>query len=161
MGGYAGDMAGQRAAAQTALLPVDNRQVEPLKEKCGQLLGRKLGFHWSELELAVQNVVDYYCTDDRSTPFLERGLERLSELRAGTPLRAANAHELGRCLEVYSIIENAEMVMRASLARTETRLRPARFTRVEYPNQDDANFFCFLDQRLSGGQATFSKVALK
>jgi succinate dehydrogenase/fumarate reductase flavoprotein subunit len=79
-------------------------------------------------------------------------------LRAETPLKADNAHELGRCLEVRSIIENAEMVLRASLERKESRRHPTRFTRADYPERDDANFACFLCQQRSDGVVRFSKI---
>jgi succinate dehydrogenase/fumarate reductase flavoprotein subunit len=159
MGWHAGDKAGQRATRQKSLWPASDRQAQPLKELCERMLNRKQGFHWTELETAVQNVVDYYCNDERSAPFLQRGLTRLEELRAGTHLKAENPHELGRCLEVRSIIDNAEMVLHASLARQESRLRPAKFTRVDYPNQDDVNFHCFLSQRRgSSGETAFARI---
>jgi succinate dehydrogenase/fumarate reductase flavoprotein subunit len=104
--------------------------------------------------------VDFYCGDERCESYLTRGLERLDQLKAETPLRAQNAHELGRCLEVRSIIENAKMVMRASIERKETRRLPSRFTRVEYPEKDDKNFFCFLSQKCVDGNAVFSKILL-
>lgn len=160
MGWHAGDMAGLRAGKQSALLPVSGEPERPLKELCAGMLDRKLGFHWTELELAVQNAVDYYCGDERSANYLKRGLERLDQLRAETPLKAETPHELGRCLEVRSIIENAEMVMRASLARKESRRGPARFTRADYPEQDDQNFLCFLSQQLVDGEVSISKIAV-
>ena len=126
---------------------------------CSCMLSLKVGFHWTELELAVQDIVDYYCGDERSENYLKRGLERLAQLRVETPLKAANAHDLGRCLEVRSIMENAEMVMRASLERKESRRHPSRFTRVDYPEQDDANFFCFLSQKWTEDGVKFSKIS--
>jgi succinate dehydrogenase/fumarate reductase flavoprotein subunit len=75
-------------------------------------------------------------------------------------LKAENAHELGRCLEVRSVIENAEMVMRASIERKESRRQPSRFIRAEYPEQDDANFFCFLSQKRIDEKVRFSKIPL-
>ena len=158
MGWHAGDLAGQRAKKQHSLLAAREEPKEKLMQQCAEMLNRKVGFHWTELELAVQNVMDYYCGDERSESYLKRGLERLDQLRAETPLKAENAHELGRCLEVRSIIENAEMVMRASLERKESRRQPSRFTRADYPEQDDANFFCFLCQKRTEGGVTFSKI---
>ena len=111
--------------------------------------------------LAVQNVVDYYCGDERTEADLKRGLKRLSELESSTPLKAENPHELGRCLEVRSIIDNAEMVMRASLERKETRKAPFGFIRTEYPERDDENFLCFLNQQLVDGKIRFSKIPVK
>jgi succinate dehydrogenase/fumarate reductase flavoprotein subunit len=137
---------------------VDDEPLEAMQQLCSCMLNRKLGYHWTQLELAVQDIVDYYCGDERSENYLKRGLERLDQLRSETPLKAENAHELGRCLEVRSIIENAEMVMRASLERKESRLRPSPFVRADYPEQDDTNYLCFLNQKLVNGEVRFSKI---
>ena len=160
MGWHAGDLAAQRAKRQNYLVNVNDDPVEAVKQLCSSMLDRKSGYHWTQLELAVQNVVDYYCGDERSENFLKRGLERLAQLRAETPLKAENSHELGRCLEVRSIIENAEMVMRASLARKESRRKPSRFFRADYPEQDDANYLCFLCQKQVDGKVEFTKVSV-
>ena len=74
---------------------------------------------------------------------LKRGLERLADAKTA-PLAAENPHELGRCLDVKSIIDNAELVLRSSLERTESRPIPFAFNRVDYPEQDDANWKVFL-----------------
>ena len=161
MGWQAGDMAAQRALKQSSLLPVSDEKLDPLVEICSNLLDNKDGYHWRQLELAVQNVVDYYCGDERTEAYLKRGLKRLSELESSTPLKAENPHELGRCLEVRSIIDNAEMVMRASLERKETRKAPFGFIRTEYPERDDENFLCFLNQQLVDGKIRFSKIPVK
>jgi succinate dehydrogenase/fumarate reductase flavoprotein subunit len=158
MGWRAGDLAGLRANNQKSLSAVRQEPIDALKQFCSEMLNRKIGFHWTELELAVQHVMDYYCGDERSADYLNRGLQRLDQLRAETPLKADNAHELGRCLEVRSIIENAEMVLRASLERKESRRHPSRFTRADYPERDDANFACFLCQQRSDGVVGFSKI---
>jgi succinate dehydrogenase/fumarate reductase flavoprotein subunit len=160
MGWHAGDLAAQRAGRQKTPPPVKEEPVVALKQLCLSMIDQKLGFHWTQLELAVQNIVDYYCGDERSENYLERGLERLAQLRSETPLQAENPHELGRCLEVRSIIENAEMVIRASLERKESRKLPSRFTRADYPEQDDANYLCFLCQQNIDGEVKFSKIAV-
>ncbi len=160
MGWHAGDLAAQRAKKQSHLLPMSDEPLESLKQLCSGMLDRKTGIHWTELEIAVQDIVDYYCGDERSENYLKRGLDRLAQLKAETRLKAENAHELGRCLEVRSIIENAEMVMRASLERKETRRFPSRFVRADYPEQDDANFFCFLSQKFMDGKIGFTRIAV-
>jgi succinate dehydrogenase/fumarate reductase flavoprotein subunit len=158
MGWHAGDQSALRAKEKSAMPETGGKEVEHLKNLCSEMLGRKHGIHWTDLELAVQQIVDYYCGDERSESYLVRGLERLDQLRSETLLKADNAHELGRCLEVRSIIENAEMVMRASIERRESRRQPSRFTRVEYPETDDENFLCFLSQKLVEGKVVFSKI---
>ena len=158
MGWHAGDLAAQRAKKQNFLVTANEEPLESVKQLCASMLDRKLGYHWTQLELAVQDIVDYYCGDERSENFLKRGLQRLEQLCAETPLKAENAHELGRCLEVRSIIENVEMVMPASLERKESRRLPSRFSRADYPEQDDANYLCFLNQKLIDGEVKFSKI---
>jgi succinate dehydrogenase/fumarate reductase flavoprotein subunit len=160
MGWHAGDRAASCAKESSTMPEGDSNQVQSLKNLCTEILGRKHGIHWTDLELAVQQIVDYYCGDDRSENYLVRGLERLDQLRSETLLKAENPHELGRCLEVRSIIENAEMVMRASIERKESRRQPTRFARVEYPEKDDENFLCFLSQKMVGGKVVFSKIPL-
>jgi adenylylsulfate reductase subunit A len=161
MGWQAGDLAARRAKKQNSLLTANDEPVERLKHLCSKMLEQKIGFHWTELELAVQNIMDHYCGDERSENYLKRGLERLEQLKKETPLKAENPHELGRCLEVGSIIENAEMVMRASLERKESRKRPSRFIRADYPEEDDKNFFCFLSQQRKDGAVRFSKISIE
>jgi succinate dehydrogenase/fumarate reductase flavoprotein subunit len=161
MGWHAGDNAGTRAKAQGALAAIDAEQVAALIARCEAMMNARAGFHWSELELAVQNTTDYYCADKRSAPFLERGLSRLDELVETTPLKAANPHELARCLEVRSIVENAAMIMRASLAREESRPYPARFSRADFPEQDDDRFRCFLSQAATSQGYAFTRIPLR
>ncbi|MBW2064187.1 MAG: hypothetical protein JRJ03_04545 [Deltaproteobacteria bacterium] len=55
----------------------------------------------------------------------------------GGPLRAENPHELGRCLDVRSIIDSAELVLRASLERKKSRPTPFGFRRSDYLRQDE------------------------
>jgi succinate dehydrogenase/fumarate reductase flavoprotein subunit len=149
-----------RAKDKPFLPEACGKAVESLKHLCASMLERKHGIHWTQLELAVQQIVDFYCGDERCESYLARGLERLDQLRAETALKAENPHELGRCLEVRSIIENAEMVMRASMERKESRRVPSRFMRVEYPDQDDRNYLCFLSQKRVDGKVVFSKIFL-
>jgi succinate dehydrogenase/fumarate reductase flavoprotein subunit len=155
---------GARVFAPEELGPVDvlavGEQVAALSNLCSALMNAPRGFHWSELELAVQNTADYYCADARSAPWLERGLARLEDLLESTPLKAESPHELGRCLEVRSIAENAAMIMRASLARRESRRYPARFVRADFPEQDDEAFRCFLRQEATNGGCSFTRMPL-
>ncbi|MBW2095945.1 MAG: FAD-dependent oxidoreductase [Deltaproteobacteria bacterium] len=145
-GWHAGEMAAQRARAQKSFLTAGEETAEARKTLCSEMLGRERGFHWREVEIGVQNLMDFYCGDIRSGPMLERGLERLEDARKA-PLKAENPHELGRCLDVMSIIDNADLVLRASLARKESRPIPFGFRRADYPEQDDEKWKVFLGIR--------------
>ena len=136
-------------------------ELEKARERgivCSEMLDRRRGFHWKEVEIGVQNLMDFYCGDIRSEAMLKRGLERLEDAKEA-PLKAENPHELGRCLDVKSIIDNAEVILRASMERKESRPTPFGFRRAEYPRQDDDNWLCFLAIRKEAdGTFRFSKL---
>ena len=76
-------------------------------------------------------------------------------------LNAANPHELGRCLEVRFLTDNAEMVMRASLARKESRMHPTRFYRADFPEQDDRNWFAFSTIKLEDSEFRTARIPVQ
>jgi succinate dehydrogenase/fumarate reductase flavoprotein subunit len=161
-GWYAGEMAAQRAKQQNAFLPVEEDTVKTRKEMCSRILDSEAGFYWKEVELYVQNLMDFYCGGVRSKGLLERGIARLDDAKEA-PLKAENPHELGRALDVKSIIDNAELILRSSLERTETRGGLlGSFVRAEYPEQDDKNWHCFLAiKQNADGRFTFTKIPLE
>jgi len=161
MGWHAGEMAAKQAREQRDFLPVDEGQLELLKELCADTKSDGGGLHWREVEIAVQNLVDYYAGDVRAEEMLKRGIERLSDIKRNVSFRAESVHELVRCLEVRSVIDNAEMVMRASLERKESRKFPFGFYRADFPEQDDRNWLCFLALKLRDGEFNFSKIPIK
>lgn len=153
-GWHAGKMAAERAREESGLLPFGDEVVKARKGLCEDILGRSRGFYWREVETYVQNVMDFYCGDVRSEPMLRRGLDRLEDAKAA-PLRAENPHELARSMDVKSIIDIAEAVLRASIERKETRMAPTPFRRAEYPEQDDEHWLRFLAIRRQGSDFTF------
>jgi succinate dehydrogenase/fumarate reductase flavoprotein subunit len=62
---------------------------------------------------------------------------------------------------VISVLENAEMVLRASVERKESRRIPFGFYRADFPDKNDQEYFTFLGQRLKGKGVEFSKVEIK
>jgi succinate dehydrogenase/fumarate reductase flavoprotein subunit len=161
MGWRAGEMAGKAAQRQKTFVPTKNEALQSFKQFCSQTLRNSQGVDWQEAELALQNIMDYYAGSVRSELMLRRGVERLQELKQKVSFRADTPHELGRCLEVKSIMENAEMIVRASLERRESRRAPYGFYRADYPEQDDKNWLAFLAMKLDGQKFTFSKVPVK
>jgi succinate dehydrogenase/fumarate reductase flavoprotein subunit len=154
MGWHAGGMAAQRAREERELLPFRDEVVKARQGLCEDILGRNRGFYWREVETYVQNIMDFYCGDVRSEPMLRRGLERLEDAKSA-PLRAENPHELARSMDVKSIIDIAEAVLRASIERKETRMAPTPFRRAEYPEQDDEHWLRFLVIRKTGSEFKF------
>ncbi len=81
MGWHAGGMAAGRARGEKILLPVDDAPARWRKQTCEEIMGRRRGFYWKEVELYLQNLMDFYCGDVRGEGLLRRGLERLRMLR--------------------------------------------------------------------------------
>ncbi len=154
-------MAARAAQKQKSFIPVKNEKLQSLKQICSQILRNNQGVDWQEAELALQNIMDYYAGSVRSELMLRRGVERLEELKRKISFRADNPHELGRCLEVRSIIDNGEMILRASLERKESRRAGYGFYRADYPEKDDKNWLAFLALKLEGQKFTFSKVPVR
>jgi succinate dehydrogenase/fumarate reductase flavoprotein subunit len=161
MGWKAGEMAAKEARKQKSFVPTNNENLQSFKQFCSQTLRNSQGVDWQEAELALQNIMDYYAGSVRSELMLRRGVERLQELKQKISFRADNPHELGRCLEVRSIMENAEMIVRASLERKESRRAPYGFYRADYPEQNDKDYLAFLALKQDGQKFTFSKVPVK
>jgi len=59
-------------------------------------------------------------------------------------------------VENYNMIEVAEMSVRASLMREESR----GYFRPDFPNKDDANWHCMLAAHLQNGEMAFAKIPL-
>ncbi len=159
-GWHAGGMAAKRAKAQKAFLPVDDEILNERVATCAEISDRKVGFHWKEVEIAVQNLMDFFCGNVRNGAMLRRGLERLEDAKSA-PFKAENPHELGRVLDVKSIIDNAGLVLRSSLERKESR-PPLGFIRADYPKQDDENWKAFLAiKKEESGEFTFKKIPIE
>jgi succinate dehydrogenase/fumarate reductase flavoprotein subunit len=160
MGWRAGDVAANRVKTQREFLPVSDEAAQIRRTACSDILNRQRGFYWKEVETHVQNLLDFYCGDMRSEALLTRGLERLEDAKAA-PLKAENPHELARSLDVKSIIDNSELVLRSSIERRESRPVPNGFRRAEYPKRDDANWLCFLAIQKKEGEFRFSKLPVE
>jgi succinate dehydrogenase/fumarate reductase flavoprotein subunit len=161
MGWRAGERAAKDARQQPAFLPVSPETAESVLEQCSGLLENQKGQHWREVELAVQNTADYYAGDARSEKTLKRGIERLDDIKKNASFRAENPHELMRCLEVMSIIDNVEMVLYASLERHESRRAPFGFYRADFPEQNDKEWLAFLALKRCEGSIKFSRIPIK
>jgi succinate dehydrogenase/fumarate reductase flavoprotein subunit len=159
MGWHSGEMAAKHALKENIFRPVDDSKVESLKRICMDMTSVGRGSPWKEVEYALQNVMDIYCGEVRTETMLRRGIERLAGIQS-VPLKAENLHELGRCLEVGFLITNAELVMRASIERQESRKYPAGFQRADYPEQDDEHWRVFLALRRERDGYAASKLPI-
>jgi adenylylsulfate reductase subunit A len=124
-------------------------------EFCSEIEARVNGDPWQDAQRFIQNNMTHYNIAIKSETMAQRGLECLAYLRDTMRLVASNPHEMTHCLEVRNIIENGEMILRATIERKESR--PGIFKRVDCPDQDDENYFCWLGQRKVGNEVAFRK----
>jgi succinate dehydrogenase/fumarate reductase flavoprotein subunit len=153
MGYLAAESAARRAAAAGARAGV--KGDGELIAFCNEILNRSGGDPWEDAQQAIHNIMSDYNTHIRSETMARRGLECLEYLENTMRLTAANPHELTHCLEVRNLIECGKIILRSTIERKESRGRI--FQRKDCPEQDDANWFCFLGQKLENGRVRFQK----
>ena len=93
----------------------------------------------------------------KNKPRLEGALENVKFMQEyfASKLRAANPHELRLCHEVANLVLNAEMKLRASLMRTESR---GSHYRQDYPARNDKEWLAWiLIKQDSNGKMVLTK----
>jgi succinate dehydrogenase/fumarate reductase flavoprotein subunit len=110
----------------------EKRQVDEKKEFLEEIRNREVGPGWKETNIALQQIMWDYAGQVRSETLLNAGLAALQRLKqkARTSIIAPNPHELTRCLEVFNLMDLAELVFIAARERKETR---GRHIRPDYP----------------------------
>jgi succinate dehydrogenase/fumarate reductase flavoprotein subunit len=152
--GYLAAESAAEVARQSRSVPRGHGD-QPMRAFCQAAASRKKGDCWEEAQAALQNIMTYYNLDIKSETMAVRGLENLAYLKDAMRLMAANPHEMSHCLEVRNLIECAEMILWATVERKESR--PPLLKRLDFPERNDRDFFCFLGQRREGGDVVFEK----
>ncbi len=136
-----GYIAGEQASeyASTVSLPeLADKYLQESEKAILAPMNRENGIDPKELELTVRTILSNYVGFFRNEEIMTHALGKLLDLRNyyKDKLVAGNPHELMRCCEVKSIIDFAEMHIRAALYRKETRFRKlGNFVhfRADYP----------------------------
>lgn len=106
------------------LITVDDHPVvTQTKTLYEDLLSREEGAHWKEVNSSLQNIMKDYAGEIRSESLFKAGLHYLRELKtlARNELKAENAHELMRDLEVLDLLDLAEVTILAGNYRQDNR----------------------------------------
>jgi len=155
-GKLAGESAAQRCA-EIELAEVDEAQVETERQRVWAPLSVKDGLPPSQVEYKLRRMVNDYLQPPKVTKKMEIGLSRFESIRTDLDrLSAAGPHELMRAMEVHFIRDCAEMAARASLFRTESRWG-LYHNRVDYPEQNDQDWFVHVQVKKVDGQMTCFK----
>ena len=108
---------------------------------------RQNGLQASKVEYKLRRLVNDYLQPPKVTRKMEIGLGRFAEIREDLQhLKAENPHELMRAMEVFAILDCAELAALASLYRTESRWGLYHY-RTDFPRRDDERWNCFVEVR--------------
>jgi len=147
-----GDLAGAHAAAFAhahahAHQEIDGGQVADARELIYRPLRNPDGLPQQQVEYKLRRFVNDYVAPPKTRAKLDIALETFSRMRDEiAQLGARTPHELMRCAEVTFIRDCAELAVRASLARTESRWG-LYHDRADCPDRDDAHWLAHLNIR--------------
>lgn len=160
-----GDHAGKAAAAyaaETELTKISDAKKQEITEEINAPLSVEAGFdpNWAREQL-MGIMSPYWVLITKNEKNLTAALTQVEALRDNVlpKLAAASSHDLRLCIEMKHKILSAEMKLRASLARKETR---GLNYRSDYPYRDDENFLCLmLVKKEADGSMSVNKEPVK
>ncbi|THH36923.1 FAD-binding protein [Aliishimia ponticola] len=138
-GAIAGEAAADYASGRAASVIPDARLAQ-IRDQILAPLRREAGYGPAWVTQTLQGVmIPNFVLYVKKASMMQAALAYIEELRDhhAPMLRAANLHELRLAWETRNMILSAEMKLRASLFRTESR---CSHYRLDYPEVDDANW---------------------
>jgi succinate dehydrogenase/fumarate reductase flavoprotein subunit len=159
-----GAIAGEDAAELAAGLEfaeIDPADIAAERARVLAPTRREDGIPPNQIEYKTRRLVNDYLQPPKVKRKYELAQARFAELRDDLENRmlARNAHELMRALEAASILDCADMAAFASLYREESRWGLYHL-RTDYPQKNDADWFCHTLLSKSQGQMTGEKRAV-
>ena len=155
-GALAGESAGDFAGSSKDI-KIDMDQVSKLKKDIFDPLERKGGFSPKWVTQQLQNImipyfIMYIKTEERMNAALT--LVEFIKDHLSPKLTAKDPHELRLALETKNMILNAEMRLRSSLFRTESR---GCHYREDFPRRDDDNWLAWVLLKEENGEMKMIK----
>lgn len=158
-----GHRAGRSAARYASTIgfsEVDQDQLAALKDAAYAPLLRTSGFSPRFLTTTLQNlVVPYYIMQIKHADRLQAALTLLEFVKGHLVprMRAQDIHDLRMAHEVRNMTLNAEMCLRASLFRTESR---GTHYREDFPHRNDPEWLAWTLLKEEGGEMRLMKRPL-
>jgi succinate dehydrogenase/fumarate reductase flavoprotein subunit len=143
-----GAIAGEAAAeyARSVKAPsISEARIAEIQNEILAPLRREAGYGPAWVTQTLQGVmIPNFVLYIKKAPMMQAALAYVEELRDhhAPMLRAANMHELRLAFETRNMIISAEMKLRASLMRTESR---CSHFRLDYPQVDDENWRAWIN----------------
>ena len=152
-----GRYAGRKAAAYIRNVGDDQRidrgQIEQEKNRLFAPTKRTSGIEWKELHNGLTRAMQYFVSEFKTERLLKMGLEEIERLEAEAVPRlfALDPHKLMRTIEDLSMIEQAKVVIHASLARKASSA-VLGFNRIDYPEVDPPEWNKYLTLKLENNR---------
>jgi fumarate reductase (CoM/CoB) subunit A len=153
-----GKRAGEAAVARarsTQVLPLSDDDVAKERDRVLAVLESREGTAPSLIKDRIQSIMYQHAWILRDGPGLTEGLAKILKLRderiSVAPASKVQNLEWVEALEVPNMLTMAELVIRASLLRKESR---GSFARVDYPNTDDKEWLVNIVFKKSGSVVT-------
>ncbi len=159
-GSHAGSAAAAFAADQSQLYP-SSEAIQAMADEIQAPMSVERGYdpNWAR-DVLHSTMAPYWVSVVKSEETLNAALNQVEYMqdKVVPRLMARTSHDLRLCLEVKHKTQSAELKLRASLARKESR---GNTYREDYPFRDDDNFLCYLTQRKQpDGQIKLEKVPI-
>lgn len=160
-----GDIAGKAAAeyaADAAAASVPQETIDAVTAEIQAPLSVEKGFSpdWARDQLQAI-MAPWWVLISKSEDALSAALVQVQKMRDKVipKLMATNSHQQRLCLEMKHKVLSAEMKLRASLERKESR---GTQYRSDFPYRDDDNFLCYITcTKADDGSMQLAKVPVK
>jgi len=154
--------AASKYARTISLEKIDRTTIAGVREDITAPMKLKKGFsaNWA-LDCLHGIMAPAWTLVIKTRECLQAALTQVSYMRDNIipKLQAVNSHDLRLCHEMKNKVLEAEMKLRASLAREESR---GMHYRADFPYRDDKNFLCYVAlQKGPSGEMTVSKIDVR
>jgi len=151
-GRWAGESAGNYVKSRSMLAKINERQIRELKQATYTPLG-KIGIDPEEVLRELQSAI-FPVLILKNEENLSRALKKVEVMKNETLPRAGapDLHRLAKLKGIGSMVLVAELILRASLMRTESR---ASHYREDYPDRDDKNWLKWIMANQRDGKLSF------
>jgi succinate dehydrogenase/fumarate reductase flavoprotein subunit len=157
-----GRYAGRKAAAfakQTSAGKISREQIDREKSRVYAPIKRAKGIDWRELHAGIGRTMQWYCSEFKTDNILNIGLDNLKKIEAeSVPLLfAQDPHKLMRAVEDLSLLTNAEIIVRATMARKASS-NLLNFRRIDFPAIDPPDWNKYVTLKLENNKVKVGEL---
>jgi succinate dehydrogenase/fumarate reductase flavoprotein subunit len=155
--GYVAGGVAAEYASKVSKVNLSDKQIAAFKKEMFAEREREKGYSPDWVTHTFRTIVSpYYVTFVKKEDRLQAALTNITFLREhfAPNMMASNTHDLRVAHDVKNMLLNAEMKLRASLFRTESR---GTHYREDFPFRDDKNWLCWVTMKNNNGKMEMGK----